>query len=107
MNTVLGHEFDNVILLGDVIHKYDVNSTNGDVSNARLITAISRTRSQLHLITFSGKEMNRWWDWYQQCMRMNYMIDQSIKYLTDHENDFYSFLYEVLGWQLRPPTCSA
>ena len=71
-STVLGNEFDNLIYIIDhLYHSCRINPVTKDILGNYLLDNCSRARSQLHIITPGGKEMNKirlrfnpedWWN---------------------------------------------
>ena len=73
-DTVLGKEYDNLIYLIDALYApVRINPVTKDINKDNLLDNCSRARSQIHIITPGGREMNRirlrynpedWWNIY-------------------------------------------
>ena len=104
---VLGQEFNNVIYVASNVHLGLSNTKTGDIFDCSLLQCISRAKTQLHIITYNGLDMSRFWDCHKRMRICNARIHKNIGDLERFHREekltaYFSYRFETLGLFLFP-----
>ena len=101
LDEALGQEFDNVIYVASNVHLGQSNTITGDLFGCQVLQCVSRPKANLHIITYDGKDMSRFWDHHKQYIMLLRNENENQEHET-LELGYLSFRYETLGMFLFP-----